>query len=110
MDILIKKTNIHSKKLFEEIDKNIQDIAAIMLNISKDIESVSEIISLLMIDLAESHQISQINTICNHRNNSRSDLDNGIVHIDIYYKHMNCFNTTHISYTLTEDNTWPPLF
>ncbi len=99
MEATLKKKNVHSKALFTEIDEQLMEMLVI-LDILTDTESVTQLIEMVIGDLAEQYELEQINVICDERNNKMSDIRRGKLIIDVYYKHKNYFNTTHLSYTI----------
>lgn len=99
MEIIIKKRNVHSKILFEKIDEHVKASIS-LLHMLAAMEDISSLIEMFLLDEAEDYKLEQINVICDGRNNNPNDVMKGKTIIDIFYKHINCFNLTHLIYTI----------
>jgi len=99
MEVTLTHKNVHSKTLLSVIDKHVKAIT-MLIDLSSDIESVVPLLEMLLEEEAENYKLEQVNVISDARNNKISDLKNGKFVIDIYYRHKNCFNITHLSYTI----------
>jgi len=91
--------NVHSKSIFESIDEHMRAVV-MLFDLSIDMNSAINLIEMMLEDEAESNKLEQLNVVADSRNNKFSELKKNKFIIDIYYKHKNCFNTTHLSYTI----------
>jgi len=100
MNIDIKKKNVHNNTCFEDINEHV--LATIsLLDILSDMEDVAAMIEEYVVAVAGTYKIDQIDTMADARNNKYSVVKNGTFIIDVYYKHINCYNVTQITYTIT---------
>jgi len=99
MKITVTTKNVHSKALFKKVDDYIHDMSS-LVGILQDIDDIAGIIEMLFLQEADLYKIEQLDIIADKRNNTPGNIKNGIYVIDIYYKHLNCYNTTHLSYAL----------
>jgi hypothetical protein len=96
---LTKKANTHSKALFELIDEQVE-ASVLLLDMSSDLDDIVNLLEFTIYEERENYKIDQINVVGDSRNNKMSDMRKGKYNIDIYFRHKNCFNITHISYTI----------
>ena len=100
MNIDIKKKNVHNNTCFEDINEHV--LATIsLLDILSDMEDVAAMIEEYVVAVAGTYKIDQIDIMADARNNKYSVVKNGTFIIDVYYKHINCYNVTQITYTIT---------
>ena len=100
MNVDVKKKNVHNNTCFEDINEHV--LATIsLLDILSDMEDIADIIERYIVDVAENYKIEQIDIMADARNNKYSVVKNGTFVIDVYYKHLNCYNVTQITYTIT---------
>lgn len=97
--VSVTEKNVHNKALFTKLDDHIHAMIA-LLDIVTDIDDVISLIEMVLLSEAEYYKLEQINVISDKRNNIVSEVRNGKIIIDIFYKHKNCFNITQLSYTL----------
>jgi len=58
------------------------------------------LINMMLESEADFYKLHQINVIGDSRNNKVKDAEQGKYVIDVYYKQINCYNVTHISYII----------
>lgn len=97
MKITVKQKNVHSKALFTAIDDHVRSSLALLTTLT-DVDAVVSLLEMMIDDEAKTHKLEQVNIIGDARNNKFEDIKNGKYVIDIYYKHMNCYNVTELSY------------
>ena len=99
-----KTSNINNKRLFKEIDEFMIEVftsIGIAWSNKEHLESFVDLIDDWMEQFAsESGKIIQWDIVCDARNNTSEDADNGIVNFTLRYRQKNCFNTTEIAYTI----------
>jgi len=100
MDIQVQQKNVHSKKLFEAVDDHVRASLALLTTLL-DVDAVVALLEMMLSDEAEHWKLEQVNVIADKRNNSIADIKSGKYTIDVYYKHMNCYNVTQLSYNFT---------
>lgn len=100
MNVDLKTINVHNQACFEDINEQV--LATIsLLDILSDMDDVASIVEEYVVGIAEQYKIDQIDIIADARNNKYSTVKNGTFIIDVCYKHINCFNVTKLTYTLT---------
>ncbi len=99
MDIKVKKKNVHSKILFKKVEEHVKATIT-LLDLASDLDTVVSLIEMLLYEEADQHKLEQINVIGDGRNNKLPHIKRGIFKIDVSYKHLNCFNTTILNYTI----------
>lgn len=100
MDVVVTERNVHNKKLASTVSEHVEYITDLFLNLLTDLESCVLLIEILLVDETDFHKLEQVNVIADKRNNKSSDADAGKYTIDVYYKHKNSFNTTHLTYVV----------
>lgn len=75
-----------------------------LLDLASDIESVIQLIEMMLNDEVENYKLEQINVVSDDRNNKFVNMKEGKFIIDIYYKHKIVLNITHLSYTVQKLN------
>jgi len=105
------KKSVNSKILFKEIDEFIQEAIytiGISWNSSLYRESFVDLIEGWMLDeLMGDGKITQVNVMCDERNNPPSKVKLEQYSVLIKYKQRNCLNTTSIEYIIdgSSDNS-----
>lgn len=99
MGIIVKHKNVHNKELFRLVDEDVHS-AINLLDAISDVDEVRDLIESLLFDKAPAYNLEQVNVIADRRNNNFSDIKKGEIHIDVFYKHINCFNVTELNYTI----------
>jgi len=100
MDVVVKERNIHDRALANEITIYISSLADLFLDYRTNIDTCVLLLELMLDEEKPIRKLEQINVMFDKRNNKTSDMENGKFIIDIYFKHKNCFNTTHINYII----------
>ncbi len=100
MDVDVKTKNVHDKLCFEDINEHV--LATIsLLDIMSDMEDVADMIETYVVDVAPDYKIDQIDIMADARNNKYTTVKSGTFIIDVFYKHINCYNITQLTYTIT---------
>ena len=103
--VVVKSKNINSKNLFKVInDFILEGIHSESVRWRDDMhrESFIEIVEEFLTELAMEAKITQFNAMCDLRNNSLDDLENGTVLITIKYKQKDCLNVSEINYKMVD--------
>lgn len=98
-----KLAHVNSQRVFEEVNSFIADEIRDLDVIWDSPSSRDAALSLLdewMQELVEGGLITQYKVICDKRNNTIDDEDDGVVNLDIEYVQYNCLNRTKISYRI----------
>jgi len=99
--IRTKHKNIISKRILTHIDDFIIDILHHEQFRWRDSDRKSkaiDIIDILFSELKQHKDIEQFKIICDKRNNSQHDFDQGIYHLEIIYVQAQCLNKTRLHY------------
>lgn len=99
-----KTKNINNQRVFEEIDNMMIQVFTTLDFESpwtnKDLrEQLVEMVEMFIDNYAvETGKIIQYDVICDSRNNTAKNFQNGPVKFTIRYRQKNCLNTTEIEY------------
>ncbi len=99
MDITVKYQNVHSTALLKKIEDHVRGTVS-LLDLVSDLDTAVSLIEMVLYGEADQHKLEQINVIGDGRNNKLSYIKRGIFKIDVFYKHLNCFNITSLHYLI----------
>lgn len=105
LEVSLKTKNINNKRIANEVDEYVMRcLKSTHRNIfnKEDHQHVAELIEDVLADVIESENvISQLNVMCDARNNSKKELADGIVQVTVRYQQKNCLNTTELNYIIS---------
>jgi len=102
-EYILKTMHINSKVLMIEISEfvgTIIDDFNIIWSSDSQRDAILEVIDEHLQDLAEDNKIERWDVICDSRNNKRTDVNDGITHLDVKYTQRNCYNISELNYTI----------
>ena len=100
----IKKRAVNSKALFDEVNEIVEEgFGDVDLIWSSDIhrDSFIDLIDEWLWETSEEGKITQWKIVCDFRNNTIKQMEQGIYQLDVSYRQTDCLNTTTLEYTIT---------
>ncbi len=107
IQVITKAKNVNSKTLYNLINDYVSEgINAGEIRWKDEIhrDSFVEVIEEFLREIADDGKITQFKALCDLRNNTMDELENGSVKLTIDYKQKQCLNTTEITYQIVDPN------
>ena len=94
---------INGKIIFDDISEYVEDVIVDFGVIWENIihrESLVEVIEDFLYERQEEGKITQFDVVCDDRNNTKYEMNNGMFHLLIKYKQRHCRNVSQIFYSI----------
>ena len=104
VDVLLRTKCVNNDRICREVDvigmEVIEHYLSTLQNVDAQLET-AEILEDYLAEYVESERsILGVEVICDARNNSRKDCEDGKVHLTIKYRQQNCLNITELAYEI----------
>lgn len=113
----VRTKNVNSKLLFKEIDKLVSQACEEYIHTQKHslyqlssyqsppevlyYEPVGAWLDMCLEEMVVNGKLRVYEVICDHRNNTKTLNDNGIIRLKMQFRQRNCVNWTELDYTIT---------
>ena len=106
MTVEVTARAVNSKSLFEAMQDMVKtgiDETGLDWGNESHRDSFVEMLNEFMMDFYQEGKIDQWKIMCDHRNNTVKDMNDGKYNLDLHYVQKHCLNTTQLRFHIAED-------
>ncbi len=105
IDVLLRTKSVNNDRISREVDAIVMDIiksdVSMLENVHQQVEMAEILEDFLTEYAATEPSLQTFEVICDSRNNTKQDYEDGKVHLSVRYQQLNCLNVTELAYQLT---------